>query len=245
MSAFLILLLLLSSKQQPMEWPKLRPREEVFVHLGYASSYNRHTLIPNWVAYELTNEEANPEAKVKGKDSFRWDPYTHGTETAFREDYKNEDGWQRGHMAPRADMRWSVQAYEESFFLSNICPQNGALNSGDWTTTENLARRIATRYGSVYIICGPIIGTNRHGTLGVHRVVIPDAFFKAMLVRVDGSFHSIAMVLPNEPEHHDPQYYWCTVNDLEERLGMDLFPGLDDRIEEDVEGCIDTRIWGR
>ena len=148
-------------------------------------------------------------------------------------------------MAPRADMRWSLQAYEESFFLSNICPQNRVLNAGDWATTEKLARRIATRYGSVYIVCGPIIGKNKYGTLGAHHVVIPDAFFKALLVNINGEYHSIAMVLPNESEHHDPQYYWLTVNELEDLVGLDFFPGLDDTIEEDVENSFDRSIWGR
>ena len=233
------------SKQYPLEWPQIKPNEQVYVHLGYSCSYNRETLIPNWVAYELTSEEVNPPEKLTGKNSFRWDPETKGKKTAYREDYKNDAGWQRGHMAPRADMRWSIQAYEESFYLSNICPQNGELNSGDWATTERLARRMATRYGSVYVICGPIVGSNKHGKLGTHGVVIPDAFFKAILVQIDGVFHSIAMVLPNEPTHHDSRYYWCSVNELELQLGMDLFPGLDDSIEEICEGVVEPNIWGR
>lgn len=230
-------------KQNPLEWPAISQKEDIFIHIGYACSYNRNTLIPNWVAYELTSEEVNPPVKVKGKDSFRWDPLTNGQRTAFREDYKNDAGWQRGHMAPRADMRWSVQAYEESFYLSNICPQNGDLNSGDWATTERLARRIATRYGSVYIICGPIIGENRYGHIGGHGVIVPDAFFKALLVRIGSTYHSIAMILPNEGTHHAPRHYWCTVNELESLIGLDLFPGLNDSYEEDVEGRIDPKLW--
>ena len=228
----------------PLEWPAIKNDEPIFVHLGYACSYNRETLIPNWVAYELTAEEVTPPEKYKGKETFRWDPETNGERTAYREDYRNEDGWERGHMAPRADMRWSVQAYEESFFLSNICPQNGVLNSGDWNTTENLARRMASRYGSVFIICGPIVGENKYGSLGPHKVVIPDAFFKALLVMIDGKYHSIAMILPNTAEHHNPQHYWCTVNELEALLGMDLFPGLNDSYEESVEGIVEPGIWG-
>ena len=251
---FVVLLLLgfgfhsnsqIHSNQYPLEWPQLKPTEQVFIHTGYACSYNRETLIPNWVAYEITYEEVNPPDKLSGRNSFRWDPETNGEKTAYREDYKNDQGWQRGHMAPRADMRWSVQAYEESFFLSNICPQNGELNSGDWATTERLARRIATRYGSVFVICGPIVGSNKFGKLGKHGVVIPDAFFKAMLVRVGSEYYSIAMVLPNEADHHDSRYYWCSVNDLEHILGIDLFPGLDDSVEEKCESVVEISIWGR
>lgn len=229
----------------PLEWPAVTPGQDVYVHTGYATLYNRETLIPDWVAYELTADEVNPPERFRGNESFRFDPETKGKRTAYREDYKNDNGWQRGHMAPKADMRWSVQAYEESFYLSNICPQNGKLNSGDWETTEKLARRIAERYGSIYIVCGPIIGSNKYGTLGEHKVVIPDAFFKAFLIKANGNYQSIAMVLPNEGTHHEPEEYWCTVNKLETLIGMNLFPALDDSIEETVEESIDRAIWSR
>ena len=231
--------------EHPLEWPAVPNDAQVYVHTGYATLYNRQTLIPDWVAYELTADEVNPPEKLRGNESFRWDPETRGKNTAYREDYKNDDGWQRGHMAPKADMRWSQQAYEESFYLSNICPQNGTMNSGDWATTESLARRMATRYGSVYIVCGPIIGTNRYGTLGEHKVVIPDSFFKAFLIKTNGKYQSIAMVLHNESTHHQPEEYWCTVNELESLTGLDLFPGLDDSIEETVENTIDKSIWSK
>ena len=228
-----------------LEWPAVADGQEVYVHTGYAALYNRETLIPDWVAYELTASEANPSERLRGKESFRWDPYTKGKRTAYREDYRNDGGWQRGHMAPKADMRWSTDAYEESFYLSNICPQNGTLNSGDWATTESLGRRMAARYGSVYIVCGPVIGSNKYGTLGDHKVVIPDAFFKAMLLKANGKYESIAMVLPNEGTHHDPEYYWCTVNELETLIGLDLFPGLEDSVEETVEASFNNSIWSR
>ncbi len=229
----------------PKEWPAVSADAEVYVHTGYATLYNRETMIPDWVAWELTADEVNPPEKLRGDETFRFDPNTKGKRTAYREDYRNNDGWQRGHMAPKADMRWSKDAYEESFYMSNICPQNGALNSGDWASTENLARRMATRYGSVYVVCGPIIGSNRYGTLGEHKVVIPDAFFKAMLINANGQWQSIAMILPNESTHHEPDHYWCTVNDLESLTGMDLFPALDDTIEETVESTVNKSIWSR
>lgn len=93
-------------------------------------------LIPNWVAYELTAEEC--EGTLKGKESFCWDPDLNGRQPN-RGDYKNNEQWDRGHMAPKADMKWSVQAYEESYFLSNVCPQNRSFNSGSWASTEKFA----------------------------------------------------------------------------------------------------------
>ena len=229
------------SRKTKMELPAIKADEQVITHIGYTTSYNSKTLNPNWVAYELTREEVQGECK--GKTSFCWDPDVKGRKSR-REDYKNEQNWDKGHMAPRADMKWSVQAFEESYYLSNICPQNHDLNAGDWLKTENLARRMAEKYGNVYIICGPVFTVNRHGTLGENKVWIPDAFFKALLVCVNGKYESIAFYMTNESQKNDLKSYIRTVNDIEKMVRMDFFPALSDSVEETVEGQVDRNVWG-
>lgn len=103
------------SGESKLELPAIKKGEQVITHIGYTTSYNSKTLNPDWVAYELTREEVQGE--YKGKTSFCWDPDVKGRKSR-REDYKNEEGWDKGHMAPRADMKWSVQAFEESYYLS-------------------------------------------------------------------------------------------------------------------------------
>lgn len=229
------------SRKTKMELPAIKADEQVITHIGYTTSYNSKTLNPNWVAYELTREEVQGECK--GKTSFCWDPDVKGRKSR-REDYKNEQNWDKGHMAPRADMKWSVQAFEESYYLSNICPQNHDLNAGDWLKTENLARRMAEKYGKVYIICGPVFTVNRHGTLGENKVWIPDAFFKALLVCVNGKYESIAFFMTNESQKNDLKSYIRTVNDIEKMVRMDFFPALSDSVEETVEGQVNRIVWG-
>lgn len=229
------------SRKIKMELPAVKSGEQVITHIGYTTSYNSKTLNPNWVAYELTREEVQGECK--GKTSFCWDPDVKGRKSR-REDYKNEQDWDKGHMAPRADMKWSVQAFEESYYLSNICPQNHDLNAGDWLKTENLARRMAEKYGKVYIICGPVFTVNRYGTLGDNKVWIPDAFFKALLVWVNGKYESIAFYMTNESQKNDLKSYIRTVNDIEKMVRMDFFPALSDSVEETVEGQVNRNVWG-
>lgn len=229
------------SRKTLIELPAIKQGEQVITHIGYTTSYNSKTLNPNWVAYELTKEEVQGECK--GKTSFCWDPDVKGRKSR-REDYKNEQNWDKGHMAPRADMKWSVQAFEESYYLSNICPQNHDLNAGDWLKTERLARRMAERYGKVYIICGPVFIFNKYGTLGENKVWIPDAFFKALLIKVNGRYESIAFYMSNESQKNDLMHYVRTVNDIESLLKMDLFPALPDSVEEAVESTFYRSIWG-
>ena len=57
-----------------------------------------------------------------------------------------KSGYDRGHMAPAADMKWNKQAMEESFYMSNICPQNPNLNRGDWNDLEEKSRQMAKKY---------------------------------------------------------------------------------------------------
>ena len=111
-------------------------KSQVIEHVGYTVSYNEQRRNPNWVAYELTSEEVDGTEPRGSK--FIPDPDVVGRQ-AVDADYKHS-GWDRGHLAPAADMKWSEQAMDESFYLSNISPQNGNLNRGVWKSIEELTR---------------------------------------------------------------------------------------------------------
>ena len=152
---------------------------QVIEHTGYRVSYNQTWCIPNWVAYELTRTEVAGQFPRRG--SFCPDPKVIGY-TAVTSDY-TKSGWDRGHMAPAGDMKWSETAMYESCYLSNICPQNPDLNGGRWRILEEKCRDLADDYSSVNIVCGPIIEDGRYGTIGDSKVVVPDAFFKVLLIK--------------------------------------------------------------
>ena len=221
------------------EIPALKKTDKVIVYEGFTLSYNSKTLIPNWVAYELTSSEV--DGQYPRGNGFGMDLDYKGRQ-AMREDYSNS-GWDKGHMAPAADMKWSRTAMYESFYLTNICPQDHELNGNDWLTLEKLGREWAKRFGSVYIVCGPIIGNNYYGTIGNNKVVVPDAFYKAFLVVQDHRYHAIGFIMPNESKHHRIQEYALSVNELEEKIGIDLFPNIDDSIEEMIESDLYFKFW--
>ena len=224
---------------QSLEFPEPIEGEDIRIYAGYTSSYNHSTLVPNWVAYELTAAEV--EGEYSFKPSFSRDPNMEGSQ-ASREDYSNS-GWDKGHMAPRADMKWSEESLAESYYFTNVCPQNHEMNAYDWCSIEKLARRMATEHGSVYVVCGPVFTTHEYGTIGGNQVNVPDAFFKALLMKVDGTYQSIAFLVPNRPDRHPIHEYACTVNDIESLLGINLFYNLDDSVEEDIESTADMQTW--
>ena len=115
---------------------------------GYTTSYNANTRTPNWVAWHLTAAHTNGPAKRKGI-TFQADEDVPEPRVDTY-DYMRS-GYDRGHMCPAADNHWSQRAMEQSFLMTNVCPQNPALNSGLWNSIENQCRTWAEEYGDVYI----------------------------------------------------------------------------------------------
>jgi len=210
-------------------------------HVGYSASYNPLTRIPNWVAYELTKEETM--GTVKRDSRFYNDPSIPLNLQATFDDYRNEDRWDKGHMAPAGDMKWSEQAMLESCYFTNICPQNRNLNNGDWKSLEEKCRSWAQKYGNINIICGPIIGTMRNGTLGKNQVVIPDAFFKIIMVKKSEQYEGVAFVFENKAGHRDLFDYAMSIDSVELITGLDFFGQLQNEIENEMESDFNKSFW--
>ena len=95
----------------------------------------------------------------------------------------------------------------------------------------------------MWVVSGPIIGSNNYGTIGEDRVVVPDAFFKAVMV-VSGSLYSaIGFVMGNDSERYYLADCSMSINDLEALTGIDFFPALPDDIEDLVESDYDLSVW--
>ena len=215
--------------------------EQLIEHIGYTVSYNTQWNLPNWVAYELTAEEV--QGTEERNDKFTADPCI-SSNAVISSDY-TRSGYDRGHMAPAADMKWSKQAMEESFYMTNICPQIHNINAGDWKDLENLARDMAVNYGSIYICCGPIVTENDTFTIGNERKIrVPSEFFKAFLRRkTDGSWCSIGFIMPNKAGNYPLLSYVVPVDSIENKINFDLFFNLPDSIENEIEANFDIRDW--
>jgi endonuclease G len=191
------------------------------------------------VAYELTKEEA--EGVTPRGNNFIHDPEVGYGMSATTEDYKNS-GWDRGHMAPAADMKWSEQAMKESFYFSNICPQNKNLNSGIWKDLEEQVRGLAIEKGHIYVVSGSII-LNQPKTIGFNKIAVPDAFFKVLLQNENGNWSAIAFMFANENGRNPLFTYAMSVEDMQTITDIDFFPALPDSIEEKIESQVDFTKW--
>lgn len=218
--------------------PKGTP-EQILKRTGYVASYNKTTLLPNWVAWHLTAERTEGSAKRSGVD------FAEDTEVpeprATDWDYYNS-GYDRGHMCPAADNKWSKKAMEESFLFTNMCPQNGNLNRGDWNEMEMACRKWAKKYGDLYIVCGPILYKGKHKTIGKNKVVVPEAFFKVVL-RTGDDPQAIGFIYKNTSGNRPKDSYVNTVDEVERITGIDFFSSLPDDVEKNVEATADIANW--
>lgn len=220
--------------------PMNKGKEQILYRTGYVTSYNRDNRIPNWVAWRLT--KAHTYGNVSREDmKFEEDREVPSPRAAYW-DYYNT-GYDRGHMCPAADNKWSQKAMQESFLMTNICPQNTVLNAGDWNELEIQCRKWARRYGSINIVCGPILYKGAHKRIGKSKVVVPEAFFKVVM-REGKNPKAIAFIYKNREGNRPKGDYVNTVDQLERITGMDFFSSLPDDVEQKMEAEAELSDWG-
>lgn len=208
-----------SNSIEGYELPAFRKNsnEIILRRKGYTASYNPITKLPNWVAWRLTAAHADGDTKRKGnvfhEDTDVPEP------RANTYDYIRS-GYDRGHMCPAGDNKWDALAMEQSFLITNICPQDHVLNIGDWNNLETQCRQWAKQYGDIYIVCGPILYTGKHKSIGKNKVVVPEAFFKVIL-RMGKSPQAIGFIYRNNDKRHPWGDYVNSVDEVERITGYD------------------------
>ena len=214
--------------------------EQIMVKRGFTVSFNPNTKLPNWVAYELTDEETDGPWTRKGL-RFMPDPDCKSRQ-ADNNDYRNS-GYSRGHLAPAGDMKWDEQAMNETFYLTNVCPQDAALNAGMWNDIEIKVREWARRDKSLIVVTGPIMGKNQE-TIGQDiDIAVPEAFFKVILSPNTTPKKAIAFICPNRSCGGTMQSYAVSVDEVEKRTGMNFFNALPDEIENRIEATCNLNQW--
>lgn len=217
----------------------LTPRQQQIIrHTGYTVSYNKDTKLPNWVSYELTRAET--KGKEKRSNRFIADPLVKGA-IATNADY-TRSGYDKGHMAPAGDMKWSPVAMNESFYFSNMCPQHPQLNRRGWKKLEDKIRDWAVADSAIIIICGPVI-KKQPKTIGKNKVVVPQQFFKVILSPFVKPMRAIGFLFNNEQSVDPLSAYVVTVDSIERLTNMDFFSLLPDEIENKIEAEANYFQW--
>ncbi|KAG9232030.1 hypothetical protein BJ875DRAFT_97936 [Amylocarpus encephaloides] len=189
------------------------PIADLATRQALVSSYDRRLRNPSWVAEHITPESLSISNGDRKYSVFVEDD---AVPEKFRGKLKDyfRSGYDRGHQVPAADAKWSQQAMNETFFLSNMCPQVGeGFNRDYWAHFEDFCRRLTVRYPSVRIVTGPLYLPKRDSADGRWRVsyevignppniAVPTHFYKVIFAEDGTTMGPVAVgafVLPNAP----------------------------------------------
>jgi len=227
-----------ASLNSHLELPYITKNDVVVKHLGYTLSYNEKYEQANWVAYELT---ANETDKIVGRSNdFRPDTEVR-TGSADNADYINS-GYDRGHLAPAADMGWSAQAMQESFFYSNMSPQTPSFNRGIWKRLEEQVRQWAADNHAIYVVTGPVLKPNLP-TIGHDKVAVPNHYYKVILDYTQPELKGIGFIMPNTSSTLSISNYAVSIDSVETVTGINFFPALPNELERNLEKSLCLECW--
>ncbi len=221
-----------------LEIPYTQHKENIVTHVGYSLLYNEAYEQASWVAYEMDATETHKIFERSNK--FYPDPKVK-TGTATDEDYSHS-GYDKGHLAPAADMEWSATAIAESFYYSNMSPQVPGFNRGIWKHLEELVRTWAVENEDIYIVTGPVL-TSDLPRIGIHRVAVPKYFYKVILDYRQPNVKAIGFILPNESSTQNLQDFAVSIDKVEEVTGLNFFPLLPDKDENELEANVCISCW--
>lgn len=211
---------------------------QIINHNHYTLSYNEDHEQAEWVAYEL-------KSGISSYSDFKRPYFIEDSKVKTRSadwrNYKNS-GFDKGHLCPAGDMKFSKKAYNETFYTSNISPQKSDFNAGVWNRLEQKVRYWADKYDGLYVITGGVLEPNLK-TIGEEDVSVPDYFYKVLLDVSNDKPRMIAFLVPHKNSDRPLYEFVVSVDELEELTGIDFFHHLPNDIESKIEKSSEYKSW--
>lgn len=221
-----------------LEIPVVNAGDIITKHCAYTLLFDQKHGQARWVAYQLTIEET--EKRFERSDKFKADPLIVNTD--FEVDY-NKSGFDRGHLAPAADMSWCEKALNESFYYSNMSPQVPSFNRGIWKKLETQVREWAIENSCIYVVTGPVLKEGLPGIKGPHHISVPEYYYKVLLDFTEPDIKGLGFLMANKGSKQDLSSYAVSIDSVETVTGIDFFPLLPDSIENLIENNKNYYRW--
>ena len=211
---------------------------QVVHHEGYSLSYNEDYEQAEWVAYELKKEHlSNTNFK---RPYFEIDEAVK-TKAAHWKNYK-QSGYDRGHLCPAGDRKYSKASHDETFLTSNISPQKHDFNAGIWNSLEQKVRFWSSKYDGIYVVTGGVLKGSLK-TIGEEGVGVPNYFYKVLMDYNNGDPKMIAFLMDHENSKQPLYSFVVPVDTIERLTGIDFFSQLEDTIEDTLEASSSYKDW--
>lgn len=206
-------------------------------HKHFFLSYSEEHEQAEWAAYYLTGSK---QQHSLSRPYFSQDPLV-DTDSAHWKNYK-DSGFDKGHLVPAADMKFSEEAYNETFYTSNVAPQNRAFNAGVWNRLEQKIRYWADKYTALFIVTGSILHDSLV-TIGEEEVSVPDYFFKIVVRVQNEGLVMIPFLVPNKESDLPLYSFATTIDEIEQITQIDFNQKLSEKIDEKIEKELSYKEW--
>ena len=232
--------------------PAVSVGEQPVFHTAYALSYSEEHEQAKWVAHIIVPDIRNgnegrtnnfsPDTSIHSGSAVEADYFVRvpNTDSTFK--YVGF-GYDRGHLAPSADFRYSKKALSESYLYSNMAPQVAELNRQRWAEMEDLLRQYVLRNNEqIYIVTGGVLKPGlKKIDRGINKVSIPEYYYKVALDIKNN--RGIGFLMPNRACEYPVMSYACSIDSIEYLSGLDFFPALPDEQENSIERFTDMAKW--
>ncbi|SDS69964.1 DNA/RNA non-specific endonuclease [Winogradskyella sediminis] len=211
---------------------------QIIHHQNYSLSYSESYEQAEWVAYEL--KASHLSATNHKRPYFEIDEAVK-TGAAHWRNYK-KSGYDKGHLCPAGDRRFSKSAHDETFLTSNISPQEHQFNAGVWNRLEQKIRYWAKKNNGVFVVTGGILNENLK-TIGDEHVAVPNQFYKVIVDYTQGKVKMLAFLMEHKNSNLPLYTFVVSVDEVEALTGIDFFPELEDRLENQLEASRSYKSW--
>jgi endonuclease G len=220
--------------------PAYRRTDQLVRRRGYVLQYEEPYEQAAWVVHRLTGQGGT----AKRASKFSPDPLVK-TGSALPTDY-TRTGYDRGHLAPAGDFKYDQELTNESFYMSNISPQDHAFNTGIWSDLENQARRWAGRYKNLIVVTGPVLKRGLPTIGQRNQVAVPEAFYKIILDPTPGRERAIAFLMPNAANFNKQvRDFVVSIDEVERQTGLDFFAQYPKPLQTKLERTAQAPEWYR
>ena len=233
----------------------------------FSIEYDTEKRHSKWVAFSFDNTTAQKNWNRNNWDNTSWggDPFQPDpllpSEVRIGHEEHRKDRYDRGHLCASEDRVYSQDANEHTFYYSNISPQLSDFNQrGFWYDLEGKVRewgKNQTMRDTLYVVKGGTIrdgefydSRGQHGIIvkdinKMNGIVVPAHYFMAIVCRKSNSFYGIAFYLKHsESQTGNLSDYAITIDELEEKTGIDFFCNFPDKVEEAIESKCNPSLWG-
>ena len=229
--------------------PEFKDGEELIEHKAMLLVYSEKHEQAKWVAHIISTEIL--EGNVGRTNDFRVDTLVESgsseeidffTKTTINGKIEYDGfGYDRGHLAPSADFKWSKTALSESYFYSNMSPQLAEFNREGWANLEGMLRGyIYDNKVPLYVITGPVLTDDLPVILkSKNQVSIPKYFYKIAYDEINR--RAISFLVPHKELDYPIEYYAVSIDSLESFTGIDFFANIDSAVESKIEKQIDYK----